>query len=63
VVEQHIAELNAAAGGNGGPSAMRGSGGQAGASDEGRAALPVALAGVALASGGLVARRRARSAA
>jgi hypothetical protein len=45
------------------PSAAGGSGGQAGASDEGRAALPVALAGVALLVGGLVARRRARSAA
>jgi putative membrane protein len=64
VVEQHIAELNAAA-----RRQWRaigdawGSGGQAGASDEGRAALPVALAGVALLVGGLVARRRARSAA
>jgi putative membrane protein len=59
VVEQHIAELDAAAAGNGAPGAVNGgSGGQASTSDDAAAALPAALAGAVLIGGGAVAGRR-----
>jgi putative membrane protein len=63
VVEQHIAELEAAGGANGGPSAVPGgSGGQAssGADGAGTAVILPVLAGAALVGGGVVARQRAR---
>ena len=61
VVEQHLAELDAAAGQNGGPSAVPGgSGGQAASDDAGMAVVLPVLAGAALVGGGIVARQRAR---
>jgi putative membrane protein len=65
VVEQHLSELDALAGGA--PSAVPGgSGGQAATSSSdsaARTAVPIALAGAAVVAGGLVIRQRSRQAA